>query len=159
NFLGHLKSGRIVDHATLGASVATSDDRRVVVDDILENSDAARRGLRYGDEVISFAGRPVSSVNALKNVLGILPKGWRVPLEYRRKGQTYDILVRLRGVHREAELVSMIEKPKAPPQRKPKRPGEPKNPEEPQPKEKPRPAPGDPAHAAHAPQPIPDIVK
>jgi serine protease Do len=159
NFMGHLKSGRIVDHATLGASVATSDDRRVVVDDILEESDAARRGLRFGDELVSFAGRPISSVNAFKNVLGIFPKGWRVPLEYRRKGQKSEILVRLRGVHREAELLTILEKPKAPPRPKQKRPGEPKNPEDPQPKKKPREQPGEDPHAKLAPPPIPEIVQ
>jgi S1-C subfamily serine protease len=35
NFLGHLKSGRVVDHATLGARVTSGENRRVVVDDIL----------------------------------------------------------------------------------------------------------------------------
>ena len=44
NFLGHLKAGRIVDHATLGARVATRPDGTVAVSDILEDSDAFRRG-------------------------------------------------------------------------------------------------------------------
>ncbi len=38
NFLGHLKSGRIVDHATLGARLATDGTGRVIVDDILPTS-------------------------------------------------------------------------------------------------------------------------
>ncbi len=108
NFLGHLKSGRIADHATLGAVVRSDADRRVVVDDILEESDAYRRGLRYGDEIIAFAGRPITTVNAFKNALGIFPRGWRVPLSFRRQGQRYDVLVRLRGVHAEIELEEMI---------------------------------------------------
>ena len=109
NFLGHLKSGRVVDHATLGARVASDSRRRVVVDDILTSSDAFRRGLRYGDEVLSFAGRPTSTVNGFKNVLGIYPKGWRVPLVYRRDDQIVDILVRLSGVHAEAELAQLLD--------------------------------------------------
>ena len=80
-----------------------------MVDDILEESDAYRRGLRYGDEIVSFGGRPVSSVNAFKNVLGIFPKGWRVPLVFEHRGERSEILVRLRGVHREAELAEMVE--------------------------------------------------
>jgi S1-C subfamily serine protease len=108
NFLGYLKSGRIVDHATLGAVVRSDADRRVVVDDILEHSDAYRRGLRYGDEIIEFAGRPITTVNAFKNALGIFPSGWRVPLSFRRQGQRYDVMVRLRGVHAEIELEEMI---------------------------------------------------
>jgi chromosome segregation and condensation protein ScpB len=55
NFFGFLKGGRLVDHATLGATVATAEDGRVVVSDILESSDAYRRGLRYDDEVVSLA--------------------------------------------------------------------------------------------------------
>ena len=46
NFLGYLRSGRIVDHATLGATVTTDPDGGVVVSNILESSDAYRRGLR-----------------------------------------------------------------------------------------------------------------
>ena len=109
NFLGCLKSGRIVDHATLGATVSTSDDNRVTVTDILENSDAYRRGLRYDDEIVRFAGREIRTTNALKNILGIFPKGWRVALSYRREGRTTDILVRLQGVHHEEELIAAAE--------------------------------------------------
>ena len=75
NFLGALHSGRIVDHATLGARVDADADGRVVVTDILETSDAYRRGLRYDDEIISFGGRPISTPNGFKNVLGHLSQG------------------------------------------------------------------------------------
>ncbi|MDX1944401.1 MAG: trypsin-like peptidase domain-containing protein, partial [Pirellulaceae bacterium] len=108
-FLGHLKAGRLVDHATLGARVM-SDDGRVTVDDILEDSDAFRRGLRFGDEVLRFGGRPIPSANAFKNVLGIFPKGWRVPLSFRHKTATHDVLVRLAGVHSRIELEEMASK-------------------------------------------------
>jgi S1-C subfamily serine protease len=128
NFLGHLHSGRILDHATLGARVSTDSDGRVVVVDILAESDAARRGIQVGDEIVAFGGRAISTVNAFKNVLGIFPKGWRVPLTYRRAGETVDVLVRLDGVHDEEELLAKIEnrhkRPRAP------RPGQP-NPDQP----------------------------
>jgi S1-C subfamily serine protease len=108
NFLGCLKAGRLVDHATLGATVATAEDGRVVVSDILEASDAYRRGLRYDDEIVSLAGRPIRTVNAFKNILGTLPSGWRVPLSYRRSGRRFDILVRLGAVHAAAELAAIV---------------------------------------------------
>jgi serine protease Do len=108
NFLGFLKGGRLVDHATLGATVATAADGRVVVSDILESSDAYRRGLRYDDEIVSLAGRSVRTVNAFKNVLGTLPAGWRVPLVFRRSGRRMEVLVRLAGVHRQAELAAIV---------------------------------------------------
>lgn len=110
NFLGCLKSGRINDHATLGATVAMSDDGSVHISNILESSDAYRRGLRYDDELVSFGGRPIDTQNAFKNVLGIYPKGWRVPLVYRRDGKETEIQVRLTGVHGEEELIGLIQK-------------------------------------------------
>jgi len=140
NFMGHLRGGRIVDHATLGATVAFDEDGRVVVADILENSDAYRRGLRYDDEIVSFAGRPISTPNALKNVLGIFPKGWRLAMSFRREGKRHDILVRLRGLHAEEELLKKAAgRPKAPmpipkPGDKPKQ-------DKPRPGEKPKPKP------------------
>jgi len=152
NFLGYLHSGRIVDHATLGAQVNFDADGRVVVSNILEESDAYRRGLRYDDEIASFGGRPISTPNGFKNVLGIYPKGWRIPLSFRREGQRYDVLVRLGGVHRVDELIKKTAGRPRPiridpdPGKKPK-PGEkPKNEkgDKPKPEDKPKPDKADP---------------
>jgi S1-C subfamily serine protease len=134
NFLGCLRSGRVVDHATLGARVAFDGEGRVIVDEILPSSDAYRRGLRYGDEIVEFAGRAISTPNGFKNVLGIFPKGWRLPLSYRREGKRFDVSVRLQGVHREGELLSKIEgRPPIPlPEPEPK-----PQPDKPQPGKKP----------------------
>ena len=109
NFMDHLKSGRIVDHATLGATVAADDQGAVRVSAILETSQAYRRGLAYDDEVLQFAGREVATVNQFKNVLGIFPKGWRVPITFRRDGIQRTITVRLTGVHASEELVEIVE--------------------------------------------------
>jgi hypothetical protein len=146
NFRGVLGSGRIVDHATLGATVGFDAEGRVVVADILETSDAYRRGLRYDDEIISFGGRSISTPNGFKNVLGIYPKGWRVPLSYRRDGKRYDILVRLAGMHEQAELAEILTA---------------KPPEEPMPMPKPGENPKDvPAKKAPAPKlPVPETVQ
>jgi S1-C subfamily serine protease len=159
-FIGLLKSGRIVDHASLGATVSTDSDGRVVVDDILDNSDAFRRGLRYGDELLRFASRDIGTANAFKNALGTFPAGWRVPLTYRRDGKEYDLTVRLAGMHREGELEELLqaetepEIPSRPGQDKPK-PGEEPKPEQPNKPQKPNPGdepkPGGPQRgAAHA---------
>lgn len=108
NFLGCLRAGRICDHATLGATVSSGADGRVVVSEILESSDAWRRGLRYDDEIVSLAGRPVRTVNAFKNVLGTLPAGWQVPLVVRREGRRQELLVRLSGMHSTATLAEIV---------------------------------------------------
>lgn len=107
NFLGVLRGGWVADHATLGGEVASDENGRPVVTDIIATSDAYRRGLRSDDEIVSFAGRLISSANAFKNILGTLPKGWRVPLSFRHDGKQFDVLVRLMAAHGEGELVEM----------------------------------------------------
>ena len=108
-FLGCLKGGRILDHATLGATVAHDESGRVVVTDILDTSDAYRRGLRYDDEIVALDGRPVVTPNDFKNILGTIPKGWRVPLSYRRDGERFEVLVRLASVHADGELLEKLQ--------------------------------------------------
>jgi hypothetical protein len=87
---------------------------RVVVDEILEDSDAYRRGMRYGDELVRFGGREIDTVNAFKNVLGTYPKDWRVPVTFRRDGREFDRAIRLSGHHREGELVELVEGDRTP---------------------------------------------
>ena len=128
HFMDQLRGGLIVDHATLGATVRTGTDRTVLVDSILESSNAYRRGLREDDEIISFAGRPIGSVNQFKNILGIYPKGWSLPLVYRREGKKQEIVVELPGLHRKSELVQpagpKAPRPPRPEGKKPKSPDE-----------------------------------
>jgi serine protease Do len=117
NFMGHMRVGLDSDHATLGAMVGTSETEdeigsRMQVRSILENSDAHRRGLDVGDELVMFAGRQMSSVNQFKNVLGLFPKGWRVPLVFRRNNERQEVLVRLMGVQQ--RLDGMEGKPRLP---------------------------------------------
>lgn len=126
NFLGCLKGGRLCDHATLGATVASAADGRIVISDILESSDAWKRGLRIDDEIVSLAGRPVRTVNAFKNVLGTLPAGWQVPIVYRRRGRREEALVRLAGVHTQSELAAIVGRGAEPP----KMPGDDEKPKE-----------------------------
>jgi S1-C subfamily serine protease len=109
-FLGQLRAGRILDHATLGAVVASDEFGRPRVDNILEDSDAYRRGLRYDDVVESLAGKKVGSTNALKNILGSYPAHWRVPLVYRRGEKRVETFVRLSSVHGENELLTILAK-------------------------------------------------
>jgi len=132
NFLGHLRAGLDADHASLGAVVQTQTDKRglgrMVVTSILEDSDVARRGLDLDDEIVSFAGRPVTSVNHLKNIMGLYPRGWRVPLEYRRNEVRKEILVRLMGVQRKLFDENGQPTPNPQPQPQPRVPGEPRPP-------------------------------
>ena len=102
NFLGHLHAGMDTDHATLGATVGSASEdaplAQMVVKQVLDESDAARRGIREDDQLLSFAGRQVTSTNQYKNILGIFPKDWRVPVSLRRgTTERLELLVRLMG--------------------------------------------------------------
>jgi S1-C subfamily serine protease len=132
-FLGMLKSGRIVDHASLGATVTNDPEGRVVIEDILESSDASRRGLRYDDELVRFGDREITSANAFKNVLGTYPAGWRVPIVFRRDGQEVERRVRLAGMHREGELEALLQDQREQPVPDRPRPRDERRPEEPSP--------------------------
>lgn len=128
-FLGHLKAGLDTDHASLGALVQTVTEKtgigRLVVTSILEEADAARRGLEQEDEILSFAGRPMTSQNQFRNILGIFPRGWRLPLEYRRENVRKEILVRLMGMQKRTvdEAGNPIQPGGPGPQPKPGKPG------------------------------------
>jgi S1-C subfamily serine protease len=114
NFMGQLRAGLDIDHATLGASVRgdseEGEEGRLIISAVIDESDAHRRGLEVDDELVSFAGRPLTSVNQFKNVLGLFPRTWRVPLVYRRNHQKHEILVRLMQLQQKQEET----KPRAP---------------------------------------------
>jgi serine protease Do len=138
NFLGDLRSGRVVDHASLGATVSRDSHGAVVVSQILEESDAFRRGLRVDDEIVTFAGRPIHSVNQFKNVLGIFPEDWKVSLVYRRDGEKHEIRVRLRSLHSKFDLSQMPAPEEQPQPKRPRSPERPAPPPGPKDKKDPR---------------------
>jgi S1-C subfamily serine protease len=114
-FLGHLRSGRALDHGTLNATVRTTYEGDVLFDRVLDGSAAQVRGVREGDELVAFAGRPIRSVNQFKNVLGVYPAGWALPLTVRRNGETLDLLVRTRGLNQKSDLLKTVKAKPGPP--------------------------------------------
>jgi hypothetical protein len=101
NFMGHLKAGLSCDHASLGARVSSDKEEgdlgKVMVSEVADLSDFARRGIQTDDQLVKFGfdDQPLASVNRFKNILGIYPKGWRIPLTYRHGDKEYEVLVRL----------------------------------------------------------------
>ncbi|MEZ6059533.1 MAG: trypsin-like peptidase domain-containing protein [Planctomycetaceae bacterium] len=119
-FVDHLKGGRIADHAAADFTVGTAIDGEVVVNEVADVSEAWRRGLRAGDELLSFAGRSLRSANDFKNILGIFPEGTRVPLTYRNDDGVRSVTVRLRPLH------GFQKAPPIPESRRERKPDEPK---------------------------------
>jgi len=98
-----MKSGHDTDHATLGALITTDGDEsgaeisKIKFSQFLPDADITHRGAKEDDQLVSFAGRAMTSTNQYKNVLGTFPGGWRLPLKYRRADVSRDVLVRLMG--------------------------------------------------------------
>lgn len=107
-FLKHLENGLVADHASLGATAITRSGPQAIVNAIEVDSDAYRRGLRPGDEIVSLDGRDTPTANALLNAVGVLPAGWRTRLEFRRDGRLYTAVVRLGPMHAPGVLQSAI---------------------------------------------------
>ena len=134
-FLSHLKSGRVVDHASLGVTVRTvrheSGESMAMVDAIDTRSDAYRRGLRAGDELVAIGGHEVRTANEFLNRIGVLPSGWRTRLVFRRETDRGTELVesdvRLGDLHAPGELEEAVTAQQAPPSSKnpPPQPGPP----------------------------------
>ncbi len=122
-FVPQLKSGRIVDHASLGATVYTSrrgenDRSQAIIDAIETDSDAYRRGLRPGDEILMFGDREIHTANQLLNAIGVCPPGWPVDVLYRRQTDLIGTTVRLKPLHLPTTLreqVSAMEAEQTPP--------------------------------------------
>ena len=98
-FIAHLKCGLIVDHGVAEFTVETSETGEVTVTQVSALSDAYRRGLRPGAQVVSFAGRLLTSANDFQNVLGIFPEGTRLPLSWRDSEGLHAGTIRLRPLH------------------------------------------------------------
>lgn len=122
-FVDHLKSGRIVDHGRTDFTVGTYGNT-VEVQKVSNLSEAWRRGMRPGDELISFGGRALSSANDFKNMVGIFPEGSRVPVVFRNDDGVQKVTVRLNGVH------DFEDAPKLPGERQPDRRPKPDDPRE-----------------------------
>jgi S1-C subfamily serine protease len=98
-FVDPLKCGLIVDHGVTDFTVETSPEGNVVVSQVSEVSEAWRRGLRPRAQILSFAGRLLTSANEFQNVVGIFPEGTRLPLTWRDKEGVHEATIRLRPLH------------------------------------------------------------
>ena len=71
--MGYLQSGRIVDHATLGANVTSDDEGRVVVTNILPRLRRVSPRLAYGDEIYRPLAAGTSPPSTVQERAGHLP--------------------------------------------------------------------------------------
>jgi putative serine protease PepD len=88
-----ISSGK-AEHAYLGISL-TSNATTARVAAVRSGTPAARAGLKVGDVITAFAGRPVASSNALESAIGAKKPGDSVLLTYSRSGSSHTIRLTL----------------------------------------------------------------
>lgn len=75
----------------LVSSLRLSTRTGVIVREIVENSPAAKAGLRQGDVIVAIDGRPVTDSNRLRNLIAFTSPGERVTLSIFRGGQRMEV--------------------------------------------------------------------
>ncbi len=72
-----------------------ADDKGVKLSDVRENSPAARGGIRGGDVIVGFAGKPISSIYDYTDSLGRSKPGDQVDVVVKRDGKEVTLKVTL----------------------------------------------------------------
>lgn len=98
NFLPLLKSGKTVDHAFLGIRFSRElkgTTRGVMIEEIVSGSSAYKAGLRKGDVILKFRGKPITSYSKLQNIISVLPADTEVSFAALRNGKILNFKVKL----------------------------------------------------------------
>ena len=74
-------------HAQLAEALDLETHQGAVVAQVMEDSPAARAGLRVGDVIVAVNGEPVKNAAQLRNRIGLLRVGSRVTLDVIRDGR------------------------------------------------------------------------
>lgn len=88
NFLGDMMAGRHTEHGTLDLNAYFMNSRGehkrgVFVQAVFADSRARALGVDLGDELVRFNGEEIRSANQLATMVGVLPEGAWVTLDYR----------------------------------------------------------------------------
>ena len=83
-FVPGLRAGSLVEHGTMQAVVRDHYDGGVIFAELMEDGPAWNIGIRPGDKLLRFDGRPIHSANEFASILGMLPGDWPVPVTYRQ---------------------------------------------------------------------------
>jgi serine protease Do len=86
----------------LANQIGLSDTRGVLVSGVADNGPAAKAGIRRGDVIVAFNGRPVSDGNTLRNQIASTPPGTQVQITIVRDKHEQQIPVRLGEYQRRA---------------------------------------------------------
>ena len=77
----------------LAESFSLPDTRGALIAGVMRGSPADRAGIRPGDILLMVAGKPVSDVQTMLELIAGLAPGSKTPVEIRREGKDRDLLV------------------------------------------------------------------
>ncbi|MCX7805718.1 MAG: trypsin-like peptidase domain-containing protein, partial [Planctomycetota bacterium] len=101
NFLADLYAGKMCRNGTLGATFRDAGDdgpAGVICEKIFEDSEIARKGLRLGSRLLRFDGVQIATANQFANLIGTMPIGQPVEVEFETGGEIRKVVVRLEGL-------------------------------------------------------------
>ena len=95
---GKVSRGRLGIHIQevtdeLAASFGMKETRGALVSDVIDDSPAARAGLKPGDIILAVDGRKIKEMRSLPRIIAAKKPGTRVKLEILRNGKTKTISV------------------------------------------------------------------
>ncbi len=75
----------------LAAGFGLDKAEGAIVSDVTPNGAAAKAGIKRGDVILSYEGRPVTDTNAFRNAIAATKPGTTVTLKVLRDGKTIDV--------------------------------------------------------------------
>jgi len=79
----------------LAEAFHVKENKGAVVADVEKDGPAEKAGIKRGDIVISYNGRPVADASSLRNMVALTPVGKKVELDILRKGKRKTITVKV----------------------------------------------------------------
>ena len=79
----------------LAKAFKVEQGRGAVVADVVKDSPASKAGIKRGDIIISYRGKPIADASRLRNEVALTPIGEKAEIRIIRKGKIYTLSVKI----------------------------------------------------------------